>query len=73
MSAKRTVGPVTQAATAGAGAGAAAGAVFLPWLLAQFGVDMPAPVAVAAIVLLTLVAGTIGGWLVRPGTGQRRA
>lgn len=70
---KRTVGPVTQAATAGAGAGAAAGAMFLPWLLAQFGIDMPAGVAAAAVVLLTLGAGALGGWLVKPGTGQRRA
>ena len=68
----RTVGPVTLSATAG---GTVAGALttVLVWLLSMAGVDVPAPVAAALTVLIGAVGVLIGGWLVRPGTGSRRA
>ena len=61
----RTVGPVTT----GAGAGAAA-AVVLVYVAEQLtGWDVPSLVEGALGVLLTVG----GGWLVRPGSGERRA
>ena len=63
----RTVGPVTAAATGGATAGAALAAIIV--LL----VPTLQPVEWALTVLLTATFGVVGGYLVKPGTGKRRA
>jgi hypothetical protein len=64
VTAPRTIGPVTSAATAGAAAG-----TVLVWIVeAVAHVDIPAPVELAVAVLLT----ALGGFLVKPreaGTG----
>lgn len=65
MSAQRTVGPVTTAAAAGAAA-----SLVIVYVVEQLtGLDVPGNVE-DALGLLLLV---IGGWLVFPGDGQRRA
>lgn len=62
---KRTVGPVT-----GAAAAAAAVSTVLFWCIQQFtGVDVPAEVQGAVTILFTIA----GGYLVKPGTGKRKA
>lgn len=67
MEKKRTVGPVTIAS----GTGAALG-VILAWLMKLLGVDVPPDVQNAVAVLLPPLLAVVGGWLVRPGTGERR-
>lgn len=61
---KRTIGPVTTASGVGASAG-----LILVWVCSQFGLELPEPVAAAVI----LVGTFVGGLLVKPGTGSRRA
>jgi hypothetical protein len=66
---KRKVGPVTQASVLGG-----ALALVLQWLVKIiFDIDMPEAVAAAFSVILTGVGIGIGGWLVKPGNGNRRA
>lgn len=64
MEEKRTIGPVTGFATLGASLG-----VVLNYLATLAGLDVPEPVQLAIVALLTAVAG----WLVKPGTGKRRS
>lgn len=68
---KRSVGPVTVAAGGGAGAGYAAAEV-LVWTAGQFGVDA-SPIQAAIGLLLTVAGAVVGGWLVKPGGGDRVA
>lgn len=69
---KRRVGVVTTSSTGG---GAVAGAltVLVVWVLSMRGIDVPAEVASGFTVILAFIGGIIGGWLVKPGTGSRRA
>lgn len=61
----RTVGPVTTASAAGGAA-----AIVLVYVVETLtGLDVPTLVEAAAGLLLTV----LGGWLVLPGAGQRRA
>lgn len=60
----RTIGPVTGAATGGA-----ALATLIAWVAELLGNPLPDRVEGALVVLLVI----IGGWLVKPGTGARRA
>lgn len=61
---KRSIGPVTTATTT-----AAAATTVIFWALGHLGVT--APELVQGAVTILLVAGA--GWLVRPGSGARRA
>ena len=61
---KRSIGPVTGSATLGGSLG-----VVLSYLLTLIGVDVPMPVQLALVVLLS----ALGGWFVKPGTGRRRS
>ncbi|XBH21623.1 hypothetical protein V5R04_15665 [Jonesiaceae bacterium BS-20] len=62
---KRTVGPVTAAS-----AGATAVSTVLFWCIRHFtGVDVPYEVQGAVTILFALA----GGYLVKPGTGKRKA
>lgn len=65
MATKREVGTVTTATSA-----AAAAVMVLCWVLkVAAGVDVPTEVQGAATVVLVAAAG----WLVKPGSGDRRA
>lgn len=52
-----------------------AGAITLliVWVLSMRGVDIPPEVASGITVLVGFIGGIIGGWVVKPGTGKRRA
>lgn len=71
MANKRTIGPVTAAATGGAGAGYAASTIIV-WAFQLGGVDAT-PIEDALGLLLTVVGGFLGGWLVPSGGGRRVA
>ena len=68
---KRSVGPVTVAAGAGTVVGYAAGSV-LVWILAQLGLDASS-IEEPLGVLLSVAGTVLGGWLVKPGGGERVA
>jgi len=61
--------------TTSAGSGGVAGAITLliVWVLSMRGVDIPPEVASGITVLVGFIGGIIGGWVVKPGTGKRRA
>lgn len=61
---RRTVGPVTTSATLGSVVG-----VLLLGLLMRLGLELT-DLEVAAVIALPTV---LGGWLVKPGEGKRRA
>lgn len=61
-SSKRSIGPVTGAATLGGSLG-----LVIVWVASQFGVEVPEAVANGFVVILI----ALGGWIVKPGTGKR--
>lgn len=63
----RIVGPVTTGATAGTGVAGALG-VLLIWILDINGVEVPAEVAGAIVVLIGAIGTLLAGWLVKPQT-----
>jgi voltage-gated potassium channel Kch len=66
---KRTVGPVTQAATLGA---AVAG--LIAWLVKIiFDIDMPPEIVGALAVIIPAIGSLVGGYLVRPAKGDHVA
>lgn len=60
---KRSIGPVTGAASIGAALG-----VIIVWLGTLSGIDIPPGVEGAIVVILT----ALGGWFIRPGNGRKR-
>jgi len=68
----RQAGIVTLAATAGGTVGGSL-ALIAVWLLSLAGVPVPDNVADAFTILATAVVSILGGWIVPPGTGSRRA
>lgn len=69
MSAPRSIGPVTAAATAGGGTGYAL-ALIVVWLITLTGAEVPAPVGDAIGLILSLGLSLIGGWLVPSKRGE---
>ena len=66
---KRRIGPVTQSSGIGAAVGIVLAYVVNHYLLP----GAPEAVQDAAVVILLFAGLTIGGWLVRPGTGDHAA
>lgn len=72
MEEKRKIGHVTQASTGGATL-AGGLTVIIVWLASLAGVDIPAEVGSGITVVLGAIGALVGGWLVKPGSGERRA
>lgn len=68
---KRTVGKVTTSSTSG---GVIAGAltVLIVYGASVGGVDIPEHVAGAITVIISAIGALVGGWLVKPGSGEHR-
>lgn len=62
-----TSGSPTATGVASAGSGLGVG-VLLTWFLKQFGVDMPADVAMAAVTVITMIVHAVAMWVVPPAT-----
>lgn len=69
---KGTIGPVTKSATAGTGVAGAAGIVIV-WIAGLFGLDIPAEVAGAIVLLISAIGALVGGKIVPPTRSGRRA
>lgn len=69
---KRTIGVVTQSSTGGATV-AGGITIIIVWLLSLSGVDVPPEVASGFTVIIGAIGGLVGGWMVKPGDGKRRA
>lgn len=69
---KGTIGPVTTSSAAGTGIAGAAGVVIV-WLVGLFGLEIPAEVAGAIVVLLGAIGTLVGGKVVSPEKSSRRA
>ena len=69
---KRKIGKVTSSS---AGTGGVAGALTMlgVWVASLRGVDVPPEVASAFTVIISFIGAMIGGWIVKPGDGKRRA
>lgn len=69
---KRTIGVVTQSSTGGATV-AGGITIIIVWLLSLSGVEVPPEVASGFTVIIGAIGALVGGWLVKPGDGKRRA
>ena len=69
---QRKIGKVTTSSTSG-GVIAGAVTVLIVYLAGLAGVEVPEHVAGAVTVLIGAIGALIGGWLVKPVDGKRRA
>lgn len=68
---KGTIGPVTTSSAAGTGIAGAAG-VLIVWIVSLFGLEIPAEVAGAIVVLLGAIGTLVGGKVVPPERAGKR-
>ena len=66
---KRTIGPVTKGSGAGAALGLIIGYAVSHYLLPS----APAEIQEAVTTVIMFVGLLVGGWIVKPSTGKRRA
>ena len=59
--------------SAGGGFSFGAITVLIVWVCSLNGIEIPGEVAAALTAIIGYLGGLLGGWLVKPGTGTRRA
>lgn len=67
---KGQIGPVTKGSAAGTGV-AGAGAILIVWVAGLFGLDIPAEVAGAIVVIIGFIGSLVGGKIVSPEKAAR--